>query len=95
MITAVLVGKKLVKEVMIYDTVRRDVKKGITPAHNFSSVNSKNRYNILTDINVKGQNIRPVEYSIFKECTDSPFFTVCQAYTSGGYIITRRFIHCR
>ena len=49
----VFADEKLMKEIMIYGTVIRDDQKGTTPSHKLSSVNSKNRYNILNAITIK------------------------------------------
>ena len=54
--------KNPIKEVMIYGKMRRDALKCTTPNHKLSSVNSKNRYNILTVMPVKGGGIKPVEF---------------------------------
>ena len=62
------------KEVMIYGKLRRDVLKGVTPNHKVISVNSKNRYNILTVVTIKGGCIKPVEFVILEECTDVCIF---------------------
>ena len=73
-ICLVFADEKLMKEIMIYTTVRIYVKKGTTPSHKLSSVNSKNRFNILTTIHVTGKHTRPVEYVILEDCTDSTLF---------------------
>ena len=62
------------KEAMIYSKVRRDVVKGATPNNKVSSVNSKNRYNILTAMTIKEGGIKSVEFIILEECTDACIF---------------------
>lgn len=49
--------EKTMKEKIIHDKVRSDVKKGITTVHICKSVNSSNALNILTAMNIKGENV--------------------------------------
>ena len=62
------------KLVMIYIKVRRDINNGTISDHKLSSVDGKNRFNILTTINLKGWNIRHVKFVILEECTDFLLF---------------------
>ena len=60
----VFTDEKPTKVVLIYGKVRIYMNNGTTSAHKFISINSKSMFNILTAINIKGQNIRHVEYVI-------------------------------
>ena len=40
------------------------------------NANSKNHFNIIATVNIKGWVARPVEYVILKCTTNAPFFTV-------------------
>ena len=70
----VFADEKPMKEKMIYGKVRRDVKRGTTPSNKCKSVNSKNRYNILTAINIKGGSVQPVVFKVLPQDskTDAP-----------------------
>ena len=72
----VFADEKPMKEKMIYGKVRRDVMRGTTPSNKCKSVNSKNRYNILTAINIKGGSVQPVVFEVLPQDskTDAPLF---------------------
>ena len=70
----VFADEKPMKEIDIYRSVRRDVLTGEVPVHELDSANSKNRYSILTAINIKGGSIPPVKSVILEKCTDSSIF---------------------
>ena len=70
----VFADEKPMKEVDIYRSVRRDVCTGHVPKHQLESVNSKNRYSILSAVNIKGGNIPPVKSVVIQQCTDSSIF---------------------
>ena len=61
------------KEVMIFPKVRKDPITGSCPK-NASLSTSKNRFNILAAINLKGGSIPPVYYEILEECTTSALY---------------------
>ena len=42
--------------------------------YQLESVNSKNRYSILSAVNIKGGNIPPVKAGVIQQCTDSSIF---------------------
>ena len=71
----VFTDEKSMKDIIIYGAVQRNVKKDTNHSHKLGSVNSKNRFNILTAIHTKGKYIRPVEYVIWEECRYSHLFT--------------------
>ena len=69
----VFADEKPMKEIDIFDRVRRDPFTGIVPYY-LMDANSKNRYNILCAVNVKGGHVNPVEFVILEECTNSSLF---------------------
>ena len=62
------------KEVGIYGTVSQDFLTRQIPTQPIDAVNSKNRYTILTAVNIKGGDIPPVYSVIIEKCTDSAIF---------------------
>ena len=62
------------KEIDVYRLMRRDVITGNTSTHELDSANSKNRYSILADVNIKGGNVPPVKSVLIEQCTDSSIF---------------------
>ena len=69
----VFVDKKIMKEKDIYYKLRRDVVTGRIPTNRMNT-NSKNRFNILAAVTVKGGSVRPVEFVILqKEYTNAHF----------------------
>ena len=70
----VFADEKPMKELEIYGPVRRDVRTGDIPNHAVDSANSKNRYSILSAVNIKGGLIPPVKSAIIEKCTDSSIF---------------------
>ena len=54
--------------------MRRDVVNGTNHNIKLSSVNSNNRYNILTVVKIKGGGIHLDRFEILEECTDSSLF---------------------
>ena len=69
----VFADKKPFKEIDIFGRVRRDVKNGDTPPNKTHS-SSRNRYNILCAINIKGGDVPPVDYAVIDACTNSAIF---------------------
>ena len=69
----VFADEKPMKEIDIYGAVRRDIFTGDVPKHQMEA-NSKNRFNILTAVNIKGGGISPVDYVVLEECTNSALF---------------------
>ena len=69
----VFADEKPMKELMLFKKIRRNIVDGSTPRHRHN-VNSRNRYNILCAVTIKGSGIRPVEYVILEECTNSQLF---------------------
>ena len=62
--------EKPMKEVMIFPKVRRDPLFGDSPK-NKSTSNSKNRYNILAAVNVKGGQVPPVYFRVLEATTQT------------------------
>ena len=71
--TIVFSDEKPMKEVMIFPKVRKDPLLGGTPKNQQTST-SKNRYNILAAVNLKGGNVAPVFWEVIEECTTSAFY---------------------
>ena len=69
----VFADEKPMKEKMIYRKVRRCPRTGHIPNH-MMNANSKNCFNILAAVNIKGCVARPVEYVILKCTTNALFF---------------------
>ena len=69
----VFADEKPMKEVDIYGCVRRDPMTGQIPTHRMN-VNSKNRYNILAAVNLKGGGLPSVHCKVLEECTNSQLF---------------------
>ena len=69
----VFADEKPMKEIDIYGTVRRDPYNGSTPPQ-IVKANSKNRYNILAAVTVKGGLVRPLEFVVLQQCTTSAIF---------------------
>ena len=65
--------EKPMKEVMIFPKVRKDPLTGECPK-NLSSSTSKNRFNILAAVNLKGGNVAPVYWEVLQECTTSALY---------------------
>ena len=65
--------EKPMKEVMIFPRVRKDPFTGVCPK-NVSSSTSKNRYNILAAVNLKGGDIPPVYWEVIEECTNAALY---------------------
>ena len=61
------------KEVMIFGKVRRDPITGDTPNHRMNA-NSKNRFNILAAVTVKGGKVSPLQYVVTQACTNAAIF---------------------
>ena len=61
------------KELMIFPRVRLDPITGFTPK-NYSMSTSKNRFNILAIVNLKGGNICPVYFQVLEETTTSALY---------------------
>ena len=61
------------KEVMIFPKVRKDPLTGECPK-NVSSSTSKNRFNILAAVNLKGRSVPPVYWEVLEECTTSALY---------------------
>lgn len=57
--------EKPMKEIMIFPHVRKDPITGFTPK-NISTSTSKNRYNILAAINLKGDEVPPVYFEVIE-----------------------------
>ena len=70
----VFVDEKPMKEIDIYRSVRRDIRNGDIPNHEMDSANSKNRYSILTAVNIKGGHVPPVKSVIIEKCTNLSVF---------------------
>ena len=69
----VFADEKPMKECMIFPHVRGDPMTGDRP-YNSSKKNSKNRYNILAAVNIKGGNIPPVQSVVIEATTDASIF---------------------
>ena len=69
----VFADEKPMKECMIFPLVRGDPLTGDRPV-NKSRSNSKNRYNILAAVNVKGGVIPPVQSIVIEETTNAAIF---------------------
>ena len=67
--------EKPMKEVMIFPKVRRDPLFGDSPK-NKSTSSSKNRYNILAAVNIKGGDIPPVYFRVLEATTNAAIY--CQ-----------------
>ena len=65
--------EKPMKEVMIFPKVRKDPLTGQCPK-NMSSSTSKNRFNILAAVNLKGGPVAPVYWEVLEECTTSALY---------------------
>ena len=65
--------EKPMKEIMIFPRVRKDPITGLTPKNTCSST-SKNRYNILAALNLKGGDVPPVYYEVIEETTTSAIY---------------------
>ena len=72
----VFTNKKPMKEIDIYGTVWQDILTRQIPSQLINSVNSKNRYSILTAVNIKGSVIPPTYLVIIEKSTDSDIFYV-------------------
>ena len=59
--------------------MRRDPYTGIVPYISMNA-NTKNRYNILSTVNVKGGHVNPVEFVVLEECTNSSLFLQFTSY---------------
>ena len=70
----VFADEKPMKECDVYRMVRRDPVTGDTPNHAVDSSNSKNRYSILSAVNIKGGTIPSLKAVIIDKCTDSSMF---------------------
>ena len=70
----VFANKKPMKELNTLRRVRRDVRTGAVPRIILELMNSKNRYSILTAVNIKGGTIPPVKSIVLEESTDSSLF---------------------
>ena len=68
--------EKPMKEVMIFPKVLRDPLLGDSPT-NKSTSNSKNRFNILAAVNVKGGQIPPVYFHVLEATTNAAIY--CQS----------------
>ena len=71
--TLVFSDEKPMKEVMIFPRVRKDPFTGYSPK-NISTSSSKNRYNILATVNLKGGDIPPVYFEVLEETTTSAIY---------------------
>ena len=69
----VFADEKPMKECMIFPMVRGDPMNGERPT-NKARANSKNRYNILCSVNIKGGVIPPVQSVVIEETTNASFF---------------------
>ena len=69
----VFIDEKMMKEIDILGTVRKDPSLGSTPNHEMET-NSKNRYIILAVVTLKIDNVSPVEYTILEDNTKSCIF---------------------
>ena len=65
--------EKPMKEVMIFPRVRKDPFTGECPK-NISTSTSKNRFNILAAVNLKGGEIPPVYWEVIEECTNAALY---------------------
>jgi len=84
----VFADEKPMKEKDIFDRVRRDPFSGIVPYY-LMDANSKNRFNILCAINVKGGDVSPVEFVILEECTNSSLFFEFVLYLLDNGVLCR------
>ena len=66
-------NEKPMKEVMIFPKVRKDPITSVSPK-NVSTSNSKNRFNILAAVNVKGGSVPPVYSQVIEECTNAAIY---------------------
>ena len=69
----VFADEKSMKEIIIFCSVRENVRTGTTPNHTMNA-NSKNRYSILAAVTLKGNSVRPVEFLILKQCVYDALF---------------------
>lgn len=70
----VFADEKPMKGKDIYGKIRRDILTGETPCHKMT-FSSKNRFNILAAVTLKGGHVRPVEYFLLdKVCTNASIF---------------------
>ena len=67
--------EKPMKEVMIFPKVRRDPFTGESPKNKATS-SSRNRYNILAAVNVKGGDVPPVYFEVVEATTNAAIY--CQ-----------------
>ena len=65
--------EKPMKEIMIFPKVRKNPLTGVTPK-NVSISTSKNRFNILAAVNLKGGNVPPVYFEVLEETTNSALY---------------------
>ena len=65
--------EKPMKEIDIFPRVRKNPLTGVSPK-NISTSSSKNRYNILAAVNLKGGHVPPVYYHVLEECTTSAIY---------------------
>ena len=65
--------EKPMKEIMIFPRVRKNPLTGETPK-NVSTSSSKNWFNILAAVNLKGGNVPPVHYEVLEETTTSALY---------------------
>ena len=77
------------EEVDIFGCVRRDPFTGQIPPHSMNA-NSKNRFNILTAVNVKGGGFPPVHFKVLEECTNSKLFLEFVTYLVQSCALRRR-----
>ena len=61
------------KEIDICGCMRRDPHTNGVPAHEMEP-NAKNRYNILAAATISRGSVKPVEFEILQECTNSSLF---------------------
>ena len=61
------------KEIDVYGCMRRDPHTGGVPVHEME-VNAKNWYNILATVTFSRGSVKPVEFLILQECTNSSLF---------------------
>ena len=85
--------EKPMKEVMIFPKVRKDPITGSCPK-NMSSSTSKNRFNILAAINLKGESVPPVYYEILEECTTSALYLQFVKKLVENGILKEFFFNC-
>ena len=69
----VFADEKPMKECMIFPHVRGDPFTGDRP-YNHSKPSSKNRYNILAAVNIKGGVVPPVQSVVIEEVSNAPIF---------------------